>query len=100
MATNILSDSLTNMESNLHSSCHIVWVDEHVRNVVNQRKLNRLCEIDPAAESFESVETFVSYIQRPEATHETLPIVLITSGALNEKLMPYIDNFQFIIILY
>ena len=96
----MLQGSLASINDDRFCPYRIVWLDANINNPVNQRKLNRLRQIDLATQSFSRKEELIDYIQQQERSHGISNIILIISGSLSEHVIPNIQNCLSIHVIF
>ncbi|CAF1132388.1 unnamed protein product [Rotaria sordida] len=99
MASNTIQKSFTDVEDDQAGYYHIVWLDEHVNNFYNQRKLKKFGEIDRTIKSFTNTEEFIAYIRQQDAKQTMVYIIFIVSGALS-KVIPTIEKYKCILAIF
>ena len=89
--------SLKHNEDNIH---HLVWLDKHLENSSNIKKLNQLRELDDKIKSFIDEEKCVNYILKQDGKNTKSYIIFIISGALSKEIIPQIHDCTCILTIF
>ena len=94
------SQLLIHPEDNQSYRHHILWLDRHVNNPSNQRKLKQLSEIDSGIKAFVSREECINYIREKDDRNDKSYIIFIVSGSLSEEVIPKIQNYTCVLTIF
>ena len=94
------SNSSANENEDQKRWYHIIWVDEKINTHPNKVRLKRLREIDPKTKPFSCAEECVEYVKEYNNKSRTSTIMLIVSGSLSRKLIPTIQDYEWVFKIF
>lgn len=100
MASNATSKPLMTVDNDRFDRYNLVWLDANVGHGYNKRVLTKLKKIGPAVTCFVDKQECIDYIKQQDVRGIMCNIIFIVSGALSEVVIPTIENYDSVLLIF